>query len=168
MYEEISERKEKTGKEWRLISVTSFAAIAIVLITGVLICSYLYYGSFRTFTGEFSKTTSVNYRKGSVTVMTAEETFSLTKQNIYYVYSCIVNAGRGRIGNAPEREPDAVLEYEFGGKIELWETEVKNSGSDREYGLFIRFCGMNGYEYAYDTDRLTISRLPLTAKENKE
>lgn len=168
MYEEVTTKDKKTGKEWRLFSVTSFAVVLMVCCIALFVGGYMYYGSYRTFAGEFSQTTSVNYRKGTVTVTTADEKFELATENIYYVYNCIINVGRGRIGEAPAREPDAVLEYEFGGRLELWETDVKKSNSESITGLFIRYSGTNGYEYAYDTDRLTLSRLPLTAKENME
>ena len=168
MYEEVTAVKKKTVKEWRLFSVTTLAVVTMVFVIALFIGGYLYYSSFRTYVGNFSQTTSVNYRKGGVTVTTAEETFDLTAENIYFVYNCIVNAGRGRIGEVPERQPDVVLEYEFGGKVELWEIAVENSRNDMEYGLFIRYCGVDGYEYAYDTDRLDLERLPLTAKENLE
>ena len=167
MYEEVTAVKKPT-KEWKLFSVTTMAVVAMVFVICLFIGGYLYYGSVRTFAGDFSQTTSVNYRKGGVTVTTAEETFELTAQNIYFVYNCIINAGRGRIGEPPERQPDAVLEYEFGGKLELWNTEVKNSKNETKFGLFIRYCGVNGYEYAYDTDRLNLERLPLTARQNLE
>lgn len=167
MYEEITVKERQPKKEWKLFSVTGIAVVVMLFTIMLFVGGYLYYGSFRTFAGEFSQATSVNYRKGGVTVTTEEETFKLTEDNIYFVYNCIINAGRGRIAEVPQRQPDAVLEYTFGGKLELWEMKLENNAT-QEYGLFIRYCGMNGYEYAYDTDRLTLDRLPLTARENKE
>ena len=167
MYEEIAAKESKSKKEWKLFSVTGIAVVVMLFTIILFVGGYLYYGSFRTFAGEFSQATSINYRKGGVTVTTEEETFQLTKDNIYFVYNCIINAGRGRLADVPQRRPDAVLEYTFGGRLELW--EVKLEGNARqEYGLFIRYCGTDGYEYAYDTDRLTLGRLPLTARQNKE
>ena len=176
MYEEITVKESKPKKEWKLFSVTGIAVVVMVFVIALFVGGYLYYSSFRTFAGEFSQTTSVNYRKGAVTVTTAEETFQLATENIYFVYNCIINAGRGRLGEAPAREPDAVLEYDFGGKLELWEIKLDDGDGEkrgpydprREYGVYIRYIGTNGYEYAYDTDRLTMDRLPLTARENKE
>ena len=168
MYEEISVKETKPKKEWKLFSVTGIAVVVMVFVLALLIGGYLYYGSFRTFVGEFSQMTSVNYRKGSVTVTTEEETFELSQENIYFVYNAIVNAGRGRIAEVPQRQPDAVLEYKFGGKLELWEVQLDKTTSSREYGLFIHYLGSDGYEYAYDTDRMTMDRLPLTARQNKE
>ena len=176
MYEEITVKENKPKKEWKLFSVTTLAVVLMVAALSLFVGGYLYYSSFRTFAGEFSQTTSVNYRKGNVTVTTAEETFNLSAENIYFVYNAIVNAGRGRLGEAPSREPDAVLEYSFGGKLELWEVKLEDDGQEkhgpynpkREYGLFIRYSGMNGYEYAYDTDRMTLDRLPLTARQNRD
>lgn len=164
MYEEVIEEKEKTGKEWRLFSVTGLAVVAIVCITALFIGGYMYYESFRTFAGEFSQTTSINYRKGSVEVTTAEENFNLSADNIYFLYSCIINAGRGKLGEAPKRTPDAVLQYKYGATLELWDVGLENG----KPGIFIRYRGTNDYEYAYDTDRLTFERLPLTARENME
>lgn len=164
MYEEVIEVKEKPRKEWRLFSVTGLAVVAIVCITALFIGGYMYYGSFRTFVGEFSQTTSINYRKGSVEVTTAEENFNLSTKNIYFVYNCIINAGRGRLGEAPGRTPDAVLKYKYGATLELWDVGLENG----KPGVFIRYRGANDYEYAYDTDRLTFGRLPLTARQNKE
>ena len=176
MYEEVVEKKEKPGKEWKLFSVTTLAVLAMVFAIALFVGGYMYYSSFRTFAGDFSQTTNVNYRKGGATVTTAEESFALSRENIYYIYNAIINAGRGRLGEAPSREPDAVLEYAFGGKLELWEIKLEDDAKEkhgpynpiREYGLFIRYSGMNGYEYAYDTDRMTLDRLPLTARQNKE
>ena len=166
MYEEVTEVKKKTGREWKLFSVTGIAVVVMVLVIAIFVGGYMYYGSFRTFAGDFSQTTSVNYRKGSVTVTTAEEEFRLSRDNIYFIYNCIVNAGRGRLAEAPEREPDAVLVYEFGGRLELWDVSVKTTKSETVQGLFIRYVGVGDYEYAYDTDRLTYDRLPLTARQN--
>jgi len=168
MYEEITRKKQRPKGNRRLVTLTSLAVAILVFTTALLVGGYLYYGSFRAFVGDFSNTTSVTYRKGSVQVRTAEEEFQLSRENIYYVYNCIVNAGRGRLGEAPDRQPDAVLHYEFGGRLELWEIKLEDSTSSRENGLFIRYCGINGYEYAYDTDRLSLDRLPLTARENME
>ena len=167
MYEEVTVKENKPKKEWKLFSLTTLVVVTMVFVISLFVGGDLYYTSFRTFAGEFSQTTSVNYRKGSVTVTTAEESFDLSKKNIYFVYNAIVNAGRGRLGEAPSREPDAVLEYSFGGKLELWEIKLEDN-AEREYGLFIRYCGTNGYDYAYDTDRLTLDRFPLTARQNKE
>ena len=167
MYEEVTVKENKPKKEWKLFSVTTLAIVIMIAVISLLVGGYLYYSSFRSFAGEFSQTTSVNYRKGNVTVTTAEETFDLSKENIYFVYNAIVNAGRGRLGEAPSRKPDAVLEYTFGGKLELWEVKLEEN-ANQEYGLFIRYSGSNDYEYAYDTDRMTLDRLPLTARQNKE
>ena len=168
MYEEVIDVKKKTAREWRLTGVVTLAVVLMLFVTAVLVGGYRYYSSFRTYVADFSQTTSINYRKGSVTVTTAEESFELSNENIYFVYNCIINMGRGRIGEPPDRQPDAVLEYEFGGTLELWNSKVENSRNNMEYGLFIRYRGVNGYEYAYDTDRLYLERLPLTAKENLE
>ena len=43
---------------------------------------------------------------------------------------------------------------------------VKTTKSETVQGLFIRYVGVGDYEYAYDTDRLTYDRLPLTAIQN--
>ena len=168
MYEEVTVKQIKPKKEWKLFSVTGIAVLVMLFVLALFIGGYLYYGSFRTFVGEFSQTTSVNYRKGGVTVTTEEETFNLSHENIYFVYNAIVNAGRGRIAEVPLRQPDAVLEYKFGGRLELWEVELDERTSNRSLGLFVHYLGSNGYEYAYDTDRMTLDRLPLTARQNKE
>ena len=168
MYEEITVKETKLKKEWKLFSVTGIAIVVMLFVIALFVGGYLYYGSFRTYVGEFSQTTSINYRKGGVTVTTGEENFELSQENIYFVYNAIVNAGRGRIAEVPQRQPDAVLEYQFGGKLELWEVKLEGGTSNREYGLFIHYLGSNGYEYAYDTDRMTLERLPLTERENKE
>ena len=168
MYEEVVEVKKKSRREWKLFSVTGIAVITMLFVIALFVGGYIYYGSYRTFAGEFSQTTSVNYRKGGVTVTTVEETFELSQDNIYYIYNCIVNAGRGRIAEVPNRTPDAVLEYHFGGRLELWDVTTHNSKTKNVAGLFIRYCSATGYEYAYDTDRLTLDRLPLTERQNKK
>ena len=167
MYEEVAVKENKPKKEWKLFSVTTLAVAAMVFTIALFVGGYMYYSSFRTFAGDFSQTTNVNYRKGGVTVTTAEESFALSRENIYFVYDAIINAGRGRLGEVPARQPDAVLEYTFGGKLELWKVNLEGN-ANREYGLFIRYSGTDGYEYAYDTDRMTLERLPLTARQNKE
>ena len=168
MYEEVVEVKKKSRREWKLFSVTGIAVITMLFVIALFVGGYIYYGSYRTFVGEFSQTTSINYRKGGITVTTAEETFELAQDNIYYIYNCIVNAGRGRIEEAPDRAPDAVLEYEFGGRLELWNVTTHDSKMESVTGLFIRYTSVSGYEYGYDTNRLTMDRLPLTARQNKD
>lgn len=167
MYEELGTQKRKMENNRKLVMLICICAAVLLLVTALLIGAYLYYGSFRQFVGDFSSATSVTYRKGSVSVTTQEESFVLSGENVYFVYNAIVNAGRGRLAEAPERAPDAVLDYQFGGVLELWEVDLKDSSSRTENGLFIRFTNLRGEVYAYDTDRLTLDRLPLSAQKNE-
>ena len=166
MYEKLITKKQKIVGNKKLVTMVSISVAILLFVTALLLGGYLYYGSFRIFVQDFSRATSVNYRKGSVTVTTEEENFVLTDENVYYVYNAIVNAGRGRLAEAPERKPDALLKYQFGGTLELWEVDLKNTSSQRDSGLFLRFTNMDGEVYAYDTDRLTLDRLPLSEKDN--
>ena len=110
MYENLSKGKEKIAGNRKLVTLVCISVAILLLATAVLIGAYLYYGSFREFVSDFSSATSVTYRKGSVWVTTQEEEFALADENVYYVYNAIVNAGRGRLAEAPARTPDAVLE----------------------------------------------------------
>ena len=166
IYEDITEKKQKSAGNRKLAIYVSISVAVLLFVTALLLGGYLYYGSFRTFVTDFSNATSVTYRKGSVTVVTEEETFTLSDENVYFVYNSIVNAGRGRLGQPPERKPDVVLQYQFGGTLELWEVQLDDGQSRRDQGLFLRFTNLTGEVYAYDTDRLTLDRLPLTQKDN--
>lgn len=168
MYEEISAKKKKAADNRKLVVWVSLCVFILILVTTLLIGGYLYYSSFRGFVGEFSKTTSIAYRKGAVQVTTQTEKFYLTEENVYYVYNSVVNAGRGRLGEAPQWEPDAVLRYPYGETLELWTVKLDLDTSRREYGLFLRFTNVIGETYAYDTDRLALDMLPLNAKENED
>ena len=166
MYEDITAEKTKSAGNRKLVLYASISVAVLLFVTALLLGGYLYYGSFRTFVADFSHSTSVTYRKGSVTVTTETETFTLSDENVYFVYNSIVNAGRGRLGQPPERKADAVLQYQFGGTLELWEVELDDRQSRRDHGLFLRFTDLDGETYAYDTDRLTLDRLPLQQKDN--
>ncbi len=167
MYEEVREAKPKTKNNLRLWLILSGCVLFLGLVTALIIGSYAYYASFRGFMSDFSEATNLNYRKGEVLVTTAEEEFYLSKENTYFVYNVIVNAGRGRLGEAPTREPDAVLDYKFGGKLELWDIDLKSGEANQKRGLFIAFTNKEGEVYAYDTDRLVLERLPLKAWKNE-
>ena len=166
MYEDITAKETKSVGNRKLTVYVCISVAILLFVMTLLIGGYMYYGSFRTFVTDFSNATSVTYRKGSVTVTTETETFTLSDENVYFVYNSIVNAGRGRLGQPPERAADVVLHYQFGGKLELWEVKLDDRQSRTDQGLFLRFTNLTGEVYAYDTDRLTLDRLPLSAKDN--
>ncbi len=167
MYGEVAAAAENRKNTLRLWLILGLGIAFLVFVTASIVYAYVYYTGFQGYLNDISEVTNMNYRKGSVLVTTEDEQFYLSKENIYLVYTNIVNSGRGRPGEVPEREPDAVLEYKFGGKFEFWEVEVKGGNSSRKTGLFIAFTNREGEVYAYDTDRLDLGRFPLEKWQNE-
>ena len=168
MYEQISQKRGKLAGNRKLVLLVCASVAILLFVTALFLGAYLYYGSFRGFVADFSAATSISFRKGSVQVTTQYETFALNQENVYFLYNAIVNAGRGRLAEPPERTPDVVITYQFGGKLELWEVDFGESAKGRKQGLFISFTNLEGEVYSYDTDRLGLDRLPLQASRNVE
>jgi len=166
MYEKLIAKKQKIMGNRKLVIMVSISIAVLLFVTGLFLGAYLYYTSFRGFVGDLSAATSISFRKGTVQVTMGDEEFPLSQENVYFIYNAIVNAGRGRLAEPPERQPDAVITYQFGGKLELWEVDMGNNTGGRKKGLFISFTNLEGKVYSYDTDRLGLDRLPLDPEKN--
>lgn len=167
MYEQIGQSdrggpavsRKKDKRLW--IALAACLAIFLVLLA-LILWGFRYKPSYQDYFGDFSN--SVLYAKENrcMTVTTPEETYPILPKNIKKVYNAIAMAGPGRVRSRPEEVPEARLEFGNGTSLELWTAKIENGRNNREYGLLLSYTYADGRTYTYDTDRLSMSRLPLS------
>jgi len=166
MYEKTKKpTAQRKGAAYILLGILVCVAL-IGTVVATAVWGIFYINGFRTYTGQFSRSTVYAYEKCTMVAKTQEETFRIRQDNVYPIYTAIINAGPGRMGTSPNREPELVLEFGDGAQMRLWMVELKNPIRDRSSGLFITYTGPDGTTYSYDTDKLDIAMLPLDRKEN--
>lgn len=165
MYEKI--RKEtKPRKGFPMVVWIALCLVILGGIVGLIGWAGGYVVGFRYFVGDLSNSTHYAYENQSLTVQSEGEEYAILPENIYHIYTRITSAGSGRLGKAPAAPPEMVLDYGDGSYMELWMVELVNSSNGRAYGLFINYVNQKGRSYSYDTDKLTLSLLPLEKEEN--
>ncbi len=164
-------RGGKTRGRWGPLIAGILATVAVcAAVIGLFVFGGWYQVRFREFVSDLSDNTVCAYEHGglradldgrALEIVGASEPLSLRVKGdeLYDIYRVIVQAGAGRLLDAPERAPDIVLTYGDSARLELWEVrmEYPNQTPAREYGLLLRYCGADGRVYCYDTDQLALA-----------
>lgn len=93
-----------------------------------------------------------------------EEGFArLSEDNAYALYFLFTKKQAKPRYNAPEEDPELVLDYGSGAVLECWSQKMEESAR-RTYGVFWRFTDPEGNVWMFDTDDLSISILKRRTK----
>lgn len=135
----------------------ALAACVLVLLLCIapMVWGCWYQLRFRAFVSELSDCTVYAYENDCLSLETGGQTLLLDGEEGYNLYRRLCDAGPGRLGSVPQEAPAAVVDYGNGAAMELWSVKLVNSGTNREYGLFLCYTSPAGEQFAYDTDQLT-------------
>lgn len=165
MYEKVR-KEQKPRSSLPLVFWTAVCLVILGSIIGLIGWAGGYVVGFRNFVGDLSNSTHYAYENQSLILRMDGEEYPILPENIYPIYTRISTAGSGRLGEPPAEAPAAVLTYGDGSYMELWTVKLVNPSNGREYGLLINYVNQNGDTYCYDTDKLTLSSLPLEKGKN--
>ncbi len=155
-------RREGKKRDWRLW--LAIGLVAVVLGGGVLgaVWSVRYQYDYKDFIDWLARDTIYARKFGTLTLETGGETYPLELNEGYEKFRVALAVdGGGRLGSPPDRDPDAVIDYGNGSRLELWDiplTGYQNIPDGKMNGLFIQYHGRLGEQYAYDTKGLDLAR----------
>ncbi len=159
MYEQVEHKNMK--KERSLWLVLTIWTIVVLIVGALVIWGFRYRPQFTAFLGEYSNSIRFAQENKSMRVTVNGETFLPLPRNVQKFYNLIAIAGIGRQTLPPDEQADVLITFGDGASLEMWEAKLQNSTNGRETGLLICYTNTEGERYAYDSDRLTLSKFPL-------
>ena len=165
MYENVRKAKPKSNRTlWIMIGAVALVMAVVLLI---LLWPFEYMDRFQEFVSDLSNSTVASYGSpAGLWAQTEEGRVRIIGDNIHLVYFILANAGAGQLCSVPDTEPEAVLEYADGARMELWNVKLENPDNNRKVGLCVSYVNPEGERYTYNHDHLDLSRLPLSVREN--
>ncbi len=157
-----SNKKRLSGKTLYVLLAASLVLCVVTISMVAVMLSRE--NRFKAYIRDFSKSTSNAYSRGYITATVDGINRQITGDSIHSVYALIVNCRGVKLQERPQSEPQVVLDFGDGSKMEFWESKLENATNNREYGLLIYYVNQAGEPYCYDTDRLDIDRVKLLVR----
>lgn len=164
LYEAVQPRRKK--RDWRLWAALGLFLAALIAGLAPTVWSLRYQARYRQFEDCLARDRIYARKFETMTLQTGGETYQLDLGEGYDTFvSALVIAGAGRVDQpAPDRAPDAVIAYGNGSALSLWGEALEGyvgTGDGVREGVYLRYDGMLGESYAYDTDKLDMDRILL-------
>ena len=152
----MGNRSMKRKKDLGLLAAVIIAAGLLVAAIVPLISAGIMNGKYREFISRYTDSMAASRKTGFVSVVMDSGKQAVETDKVGSVYTLIIDAGMGKPQSAvPEGSP-IEIRFPDSSAIQFWEAEITDKSAERESGLFVRYQGPDGFEYKYDTDKMTL------------
>ena len=156
MYENIRPGVDKTKRDRRLKIWLAVGVLLLGIISIPVIYSINYQQQFKQFQNSLAESTDSIRHRGRISLSSGDDLFLLKTDGGYSNFVLLLAAsGPGRVGEAPERQPDATLSFGNGAALALWSVPMK---SGAEYAMYLHYTYPDGETYSYICDTVSLGR----------
>lgn len=155
MYD-VVQRKEKQEGRWSLKVAGIVAACAIVAMAGLVLWAMKYQLNYREFISHFSSSKVYAVENFCFYGEVEGAGFQGKRKTPDRLYTYIALGGIGRVGKAPEGEPEIRLDFGDGGNMFIWNVE------EGKQHCYILYQHEDGFSYGYYTSKVSVSTLKVS------
>lgn len=149
------------------IALLVSVVIAVGLIAAVLIpiiYSGILSGKYREYVSRYTASMNISRRADSVSVVEDGEERPLPIDAASLIYTLLLDTGMGKPQTEIPEETAVEIRFADQARISFWETDIPEKSAKNDTGLLIKYQAFDGYEYIYDTDKLTLDSVVNTLK----
>lgn len=153
MYQDVQKKPRKEHR-WSL-KISGFLAAAILLAVGLTVLWAVRYElNYREYISYLSN--SETYAEGhhALRADVRGDRVWVKGSNTGKLYSYILVGGKGRVGKAPDGDPDIFMDFGDGGTMKLWETEGK-------FHSYVLYQHEDGYSYGYYSRQVSVGTVAV-------
>ena len=158
------QRKKQSKKDFGLLIAILVVVVLLGLASIPIISSNVMSAKYKTFRKYYTESMNTSRQSGEMTVTKGTEEISCSVDSASEIYGLLFDAGMGKKQKQIPEGDGIKITFADGTSILFLETDIPEKSALRDKGLFVRYEGLDGYVYQYDTDRLTMDSIMLKIK----
>ena len=153
MYENV--RKPTSRRDGMLLVWICLAVILLIALAAPVAWGVHLQLQYKNFVNDLTDSVLYGKQHGSITVSQSGERSTVTSERASRLYEITLTIGAGKPQKSAPEADGLLLEFGDGSSLFFCPAFIPESGAEDTDGVYFRYTGSNGVEYAYDTPRLS-------------